>query len=524
METVEGADLQSLLLELLKCGNDPNDANKILSKWSVNAEYVFKDVDWQALRKEMGSDHLKFARINWENRKLIFSGCDFGDGDLTLAATFDGPVYFDAAKFGNGNICFKGSDFQVLRMTNVQFLGRGRVDFSASTFSQETVMSFSDLGEKNLWFKEAYSKSKTTRSPCVFSGQKFVLEIKGCTGTIGTTIDFQGAKFDAVFVGLDFLGATNAAQIDFSNTEWQSPRVDLLNFRLGFERKDPESNHLRFTMASFERVKMLTFSKMGTNGGLISFNFARFPTQALTKISFTDVGNGRIDFSEALFPGNITFSQEEGAKFLANLTFRGATFKGALLVDNMKFGIVPDLTATEFQKHFSLANLKFGVYLSERDKRNEFDRAEKLRRLKELAEANRDHKLALDCHAEELQYLRFRDKSVGSRLSGVLDVAYQVTSDYGRSIALPVLWLLIVWSVFTIIYELGFPSIPSSGLFSAAWTFPFLPAAGVLRVSNFSEVFSQGQPFLFSLMGIQGLCSISLFFLIGLGFRNRFRI
>ena len=86
------------------------------------------------------------------------------------------------------------------------------------------------------------------------------------------------------------------------------------------------------------------------------------------------------------------------------------------------------------------------------------------------------------------------------------------------------LWLIFTWAGFGLIYRYVFDSIESPLLFSFAWTLPFLPAAGILRLIGFRNIFEDAEPVLYALMATQGLIAIALIFLIGLGFRNRFRI
>lgn len=60
-------------------------------------------------------------------------------------------------------------------------------------------------------------------------------------------------------------------------------------------------------------------------------------------------------------------------------------------------------------------------------------------------------------------------------------------------------------------------------LFSFAWVLPFLPATGFLR-DSYGTVLDDGGGALYLLTSLHGLISFILLFLIGLGFRNRFRI
>ena len=520
MESIRGERLQTLLQTILQC-RTPDEASQFLKREAKDgAEICFDAVDWEQLRSDIGQRDLKFPFIGWGTRTLHFGKCDFGDGDITFAGTFQGAVVFQDAHFGSGTLSFAGSSFDVFKFKGGSFSGQGKVLFNGARFYNYAEIQIQDLGEKRLSFGP-FKKPGQADSCCVMQGPKFHFQIKASTGT---SISFREAILNVGDLLLDFAGASNLSQVDFTKTEWRSGNVCMNGLRLGFPDHEGTKNYLRFTDANFEEVRRLRFDGLGMVSGHMIFAFTRFPERAITELNFSDLGPGEVVFKQAHFPGILEFSQKDGEVFTSELSFRGSTFKGPLFINGLKFGPVPNLVGTEFQKHLSLTDVEFGSQMTSKQKRQEPNRGAKLQRIKELAEANKDHALALTCHAEEMRFNRFQRKGVGRFLADTLDLIYECTSNYGQSIALPMLWLIFTWAGFGLIYRYVFDSIESPLLFSFAWTLPFLPAAGILRLIGFRNIFEDAEPVLYALMATQGLIAIALIFLIGLGFRNRFRI
>lgn len=522
MEEVSGEKMQGLLLTLLQC-RTPDEASVILGKEIEYARYLFETVDWRKLREDLGCRELRFPPINWGIRSLDFSNCDFGDGDISFNGMGAASVSFNHAHFGSGDVGFMACGFLSFFFSDVTFSGGGTIHFNGTEFCEMASLSISDLGSKSLDFGPMYKGDGPLPSkvPCILGGEKFEIRIKE---SLGTCIDFEEAEFHAKKVDMDFSGANNLWRANFNSTHWHSQSVIIYHLRLGYPSDVLSDNGLIFTFANFSKVRSLRFAGLGTSRGVLNFSFVDFPEKGVTQFDFEDLGPGIVIFRQAIIPGDVIFRQREGAKFLCDVSFTGSTFDGPLIIDGMKFGPVPDLIGTEFRKHLNLSNVEFGASMNWREKRDEYQRGAKLQRIKELAEANKDHSLALHCHAEEMRFNRFRKKGVGQFCADVLDVFYECTSNYGQSIALPMLWIAFFWANFGILYRYLFEAVESPLLFSFAWTFPFLPTAGILRLTAYRDVFAAADPGLYALMGLQGLISIALIFLVGLGFRNRFRI
>ncbi|MBL4842171.1 MAG: hypothetical protein JKY47_15235 [Thalassospira sp.] len=517
MAVLTGEHLQALLESLLISKNEA-DANRALQRHKGKDEIHFKNIDWQKLRSLSEDGSLNFPEMNWGGHKLVFEGCSFGHGDFHLSGTFNGQVEFHDVMFGEGNVSFAGSRFQGLKLEQIYCTGRGEFSFAGAWFARETIIHFGNLGNKNLVFEPADVDDRTTnKGETLIGGDLFMLTVEDWHGE---KLTLRSAQISSTGVVMNFGGATNLKTVDFTSTLWTSQSVYVDSIEMNNE----DDQRLAFTLASFEKVHHLFLRDVGMTKGSMIFAFAKFPSKALFNLQFADLGTGQIAFHHASFPGSVEITQKGGANFASELSFKGSTFEGPLTVAGMTFGPVPDFTRTEFSKHLNLSNVAFGAQLTKKQKRSEVNRDVKLQRIKALAEDNRDHDLALMCHAEEMKYNRFRKNGLFPWCASILDAVYQGVSDYGRSIFLPVLWLVVTWLCFGGIYLWQFDNLEKPWLFSAGWLLPFLPVSGVLRTVEYAEVFKSADPSLYSLIGLQSLIAIPLLFLVGLGFRNRFRI
>ncbi len=190
--------------------------------------------------------------------------------------------------------------------------------------------------------------------------------------------------------------------------------------------------------------------------------------------------------------------------------------------------MVPDFRRTKLSAHFDLQNVTIDF---KKDKCGErFMRfsckkaaikedAGRLRRLKELASIGKDCEKEQELFALELKAKRFHE-TTGSRL--LLSYAYQLFSDFGRSVARPVIGLVTTWLFFGIYFahcpNFGPCTKIGDGLSkSASLLFPFLGASRTSLKADFvglDAVVAFGE----------GGLGVLFLFLIGLALRNRFRI
>ncbi len=264
--------------------------------------------------------------------------------------------------------------------------------------------------------------------------------------------------------------------------------------------------------------------------GNVSFNDAQFGDG---NVWFDDAqfGKGDVSFDGASINGPMHFSPKE---FKGDLSFRTARFDDVLILEG-NYSSPPDLRSTTTKGHVDLHDLTIekatkGQSNTERQTRAKFGR------LKELAEGNRHHDAALRFFAEERRALK-RSGDLGK--GALFETIYDGLCDYGQSIGRPSLFLLGNFILFIIVYfgiavletnsEIDrnyiFCLLANSFFASFSNVIPFLSKAFEFQPDIFADLFGEPIPLTVDLARfVQGVISLLLLFLIGLGLRNRFRI
>ena len=486
--------------------------------------FKFGSIDFQALRAEMGNtkELLSFEELSFEKCVADFSGADFGDGSVSFArCSFGGSVSFENARFSIGDICFDEIVASTVLFDGVRFIGGGTVSFRGARVSGENFWKFSALSSKDLDFSCADNGSPFRAT----GGQFFVITEKHD----GKTVSFQGAVFDCVSQGCDLKGSQNLAEVNLSGSTWSGRSGSVQNIML------QHPGAFRFSDANLQGLQSFYLSILSLQRGLVSFEASRFPVRGLSTIWLGNLGDGIVNFENVRVDGVFRLRQEREAHWSSSVSFRGATFTGPVDVSGLNFGPVPDFIGTLFSQHLSLEGLD---YEYDRRKRyllrdTESGNAAKFQRLKELAENNKDHTLALKCFSDEMRARRWQKSGISNRVKDSLDQTYDLVSAYGQTILRPLVVLIASWFVFAGWYDLVSPRFETVSYteflgFAIAMTAPFLPASSSLRSNEIDKLF--GDPAqtdlwaVYGVMGLQGLVSVILLFLIGLGLRNRFRI
>ena len=153
--------------------------------------------------------------------------------------------------------------------------------------------------------------------------------------------------------------------------------------------------------------------------------------------------------------------------------------------------------------------------------------AGKYRRLKELAEQNRDHEAALRFFAAERRCGRWPNgpggrKSILSRAKILPELTYDELSNYGQSIGRPVLYLLGLIAVTGTLYWSWADYTHFWGAFEIALSdsIPFMPF--VRQIGPETDAVLATAPYTWRVL--HHASSFILLFLIGLGLRNRLRL
>ncbi|QPB85864.1 hypothetical protein CWC22_022960 [Pseudoalteromonas rubra] len=501
--------------------------------------------------------YVSFIRAKFGEGRVSFSGAQFGKGGVSFYNTQfgEGRVSFMRAKFGEGNVYFSGAKFDKgdVSFFNTQF-GEGKVDFSGAQFGEGRV---------------DFSGAKFGEGRVDFSFAKFD---KG-------DVSFVEAKFDKGDVS--FMRARfGEGSVNFYNTQFGEGRVSFIGTKFG------ESN------VSFIRTKFgegdISFRGAQFGEGRVSFMRAKFGEGNVyfsnTKFGEGDVsftlakfGEGDVSFNGLKLEGQFNFSDVEGTEQIKSLSFKFATFDGPVSLDGNSFNCIPDFTNTKLTHQLSLSHfttrakktskgkaipiffaliqtiwsgspiqyskaksaLKLSRKLSRKlpwlSKTAAADKQDidRIRRLKELAETNKHHKLALDLHVEEMKCSRWIETPWHQLLTEFL---FQKLGDYGRSIFRPTLSLVLLWLTCAPIYayssdkkDITYDAL----LFSFSQMFSIIPSSKDARSESSAALYGtlvndklvvDIPHAVFAVAGFQSLASIALVFLIGLALRNRFRI
>ena len=240
------------------------------------------------------------------------------------------------------------------------------------------------------------------------------------------------------------------------------------------------------------------------------------------------------------------FTNLQNIKNIKSFSFKYSSFDGPLAISSQEtFPCLIDLTNTKTSHHVSLAGVNCalprkthrvsrlfpnGDWFTQKTIIDKED-IERARRLKKLAEDNKDHDKAKDFFVMELQAKRKFGRNPYTFLI-YPEFLYEKLSNYGRSIRLPLDRFLDVMVFFMGIYwgiSYNIDNWFKAFIFSAAQMLAFIPSSRDARTSG-KELFCQNidkcqiPDWMYILTFTQSLIALILLFLLGLGMRHKFRI
>lgn len=462
------------------------------------------------------------GKDEWNNWSAInpgydisFEGYDFSQHRKDQPViSFEGfnfhycAVSFHNAKFGDGDVSFKNASFGHNRkvwFSNMKF-GRGKKDFSGVKFGQREVdFKETDFGPGSVCFMGTIFGKSTDFYAASFTK---------------SSVSFQSAHFsDVSFRHTKFGDAIK----DFSKTKIKEGNIsfDNASFKLGdvtFESCEFESGVLSFQNTSFgEGSVVFRSSKLGN-----------------MKVSINKSSCVGTSFNFEFLTSNALFEIKDMKDPIERISFYGASFENALSISNVDVRSIPDFVNTKLSNQLSLHRIKCELkrkrYRGIFQIASDADDIERANRLKELAEANKHHSLALHFHAIELRAKRWQSQS-GLR-SSMLDVLFDMLCNYGQSVYRP----LIIWVMLTILCAIAYGAlfrtqvttlkqVANALIFSFTNSLPFLNTANEGRKAM-ESLFEPSTviSYVLPLMMTQGVLSVLMVFLLVLGLRNRFRI
>ncbi|KEO58657.1 pentapeptide repeat-containing protein [Thalassospira permensis] len=443
-----------------------------------------------------------------------FVGYQFGDGDKIFhRATFGGGTDFSRSNFGRGKLIFSEARFG------------GGVLFNKATFENEKV---------------DFSKAKFGKGKVDFSGARFADgKVTFSESTFNGEVAFYGATFDKV--ELMFSHATfEQGNLNFSSTTFENAKLD-------FGGSTFDDGSLLFTEAT-------TFGNGNTNfygatfkNGDVNFDGAilgdgniNFRQAKIRELHFTPkaIGSSRIQAEQLSIKGRTIFVLPPSAAKLKSLNVHSASFEGPLTLRG-DLSIIPDIRATRYSHQVDLSDLnvklpRISPKLGWPPKLSRLAKdpkdAARLRRLKEIAETNKDHQAALRFSADENRAKRWIETSW---FGSVLDMAFSAFSDYGQNILRPFVALIVLTAASMGLYRTlatetsadGWTGWAQGAVLSASNSLPFLPQSRDLREDALTALYGTDPGLCVDILMItQGVLSFVFLFLIGLGLRNRFRL
>jgi hypothetical protein len=262
---------------------------------------------------------------------------------------------------------------------------------------------------------------------------------------------------------------------------------------------------------------------------------------------FTEaVVKGQVDFQISDFSMDVSFFGAklaqginlELARFEKTVDFSGVEFHKPLNLDQAEFKVPPLLSGAVF--HYETGDSAWDKFWG---KAKEPDSYLRYLRLKKIAADAQDHEKELQFFVMETQAKRFHHYSFAEILhfpTLVLHILYELSSNFGLSMARPILWLVFTFVVsscsFAIIADspyqnqiqiwdrhilaLSFSNIsPISGLGNDMRVHSIKYMCNVKDINDCRNIDAYYQ-----ISSAEGFISLILLFLLGLGIRNRFRI
>ncbi len=485
---------------------------------------IFRDGDVDFADARFGNRNINFSFIKSGRGDVNFMGATFGKGDVSFNdaafgngsvnfrfATFgDGDVSFRRARFGNGNVLF---DIVKFGDGDVNFrhatIGIGNVSFNDAAFGKGDVNFMgATFGKGDVSFKSAaFGKGDVLFKGAAFDYGNVVFDCAKCDGLFdfrpqNTSQVKRLSFFACTFKGVMLLEGKFSCTPDLRST-YLATNLDLENLTIEYKRlTEKELRQDAIKLAKKQWIK--------DQLGEWENNLPEKTTDDKKEIKRQELNE---QLNNELTPEIIKYWIEKGINPKP---------------ENSEFELVKEIRKT------AVKEFDFLVFRQDKETPAYF------RRLKELAEKNRDHNKALDFFAEECS----ADRENQKRARVWLDKAYAHFCSHGRSIKQPLGWLVGSWLVFSWVYASVLPWF-NYGMCSEyshvhGYEDPKFWDAFLLNIFNsvpflgftrhgynniFSKIFGSDPSWgVYAWIGAQSLTAFIFLFLIGLGIRNRFRI
>ncbi|WP_114766956.1 hypothetical protein [Vibrio rhodolitus] len=502
------------------------------SKSKTDPTHIAKEKIHQA--PDLTSGSVVYENIDFSDRNVKFCGKSFPDGCKFINCIFPEGTSFEDASFGSEEsktrttVRFSSCTFKGDRTSfcNSKFINCN-IDFSENRFLSSTV---------------DFSLSELSGGAFTFTGNKI------CNGQLL----FMHAVFDAFELGMTLKRLTIGLGADFTGVTIKSKVLEMDDIEFG-------EGELLFEQLTIHADKVI-INKFIIREYLFKISLKKNECNTIS-ITNSKIG-GRFVFSSthglsgSLFCNRIDFNGGvsialKGVEINSLISLKDCIIDRELDIRGT-FTRTPDLTGTYIKNHISMNNFrvqpikkKFLIIFNKHHFPDDCE-WERLGKIKEIYESNKDHQNTIKFHVLEMKARRHHQVR-GLQL--IPDYLFSAFSDYGLSIKRPLLWLLLIFTsifLFTFITSYN-PSLEydngiifKSLLISLTSIFSFIPESREIRSDLINAVYLPCQEAnclvlnpIFSkcnmevinlIFLVSSLISSLLIFLIVLGFRNRFKI
>lgn len=408
----------------------------------------------------------------------------------------EGLVSFQKCRFERGLVDFTGADF-----------GKGDVNFNRSAFSARNVVFHeTTFGEGQVSFAQIYGSH--------------------------ANFNFSGANFgdgDFHFFGSEF----RHNNIDFTEATFGLGTVDCSDVTFG--------------------IGTLDFTETDMGKGDVNFSGSNFAEKYVI-FQETQFHGGDVDFSNCEFGKPARFDGLSGMEKLTKFSFEGtACEKLFTFSHDGRMGCPLDLRRTKLAHnpvlhdvHCTYRKAPKPGWLS-RTCQSLFGRplgkepafpwlppaadredSQRFRRLKEIANTNRNHAKALEFHILEMRSKRGWETSP---IQDCLQFFYWLLGNYGKSVTRPIIGLFASLLAFATIFH-AFRTQPDATFstafnYSLSHTLAFIPTGRTARTQGEELLFGVNSPtpnWAIGLGALESILAVILLFLLGLGLRNLYRV
>ena len=513
-----------------------------------NATFQGGRIDFSCAR--FGDEAIDFSYVTFVDCDVSFSHATFGTGVLhfdnalissgnfnfDFVTKTDGSVYFSNTYFGTGNKIFKQTEF-----------GKGEVDFGETKFvGGKADFKQVKFGPGNVCFDSAaFTRSGLNFADAEFKDGTFSFtNLAFCSPlpspkpvlvATQSSLEMMTAMTisDVIFDGADFKnGKIHVGETQFTDAELSFLNGKFSNCYISLSLLIFENSTLVLTNTTFTRSRIDSNRVSFTRGNLICDNsdFLDTPVQFLSM----ELGIGKYTFERSRFDRGLILADLRSCGKADAISVRYSSFDGPLVFEfdePLSFAI--DLVSTHIKHPLQLSALKcvFPTMLNSSGYRQAKDKgdAERLRRLKELAEQNRDFEKAVDFRVEEMRAARWHGKHGWAAI--LVEGLFWLGSDYGRSLFNPIIGLIYTWFIGAVTYAkvsqmpFTYHEIIKAMPFSWGQMFVYIPSSKEARTQGLMPLFGEHMPnWLYFITFSQSLLTLVLLFQVGLVLRNRFKL